>query len=209
MMSQGVRGFSLIEILVVITIIGLLIAVSGGAYMKYTSYSQWVKTKALITELETYARDYNDRRGDFPPSSLKSLGIASSGDEANEGIEAFVQALFFKDYNGLRPDSTDQMINADGDEASKNKTIFDRAELLEFQDSWGNPLIYIRHTDYGKSFSYSVSEAEELWDTVEVKALKNPATGSYFKFESCQIMSVGEDGMFDTDDDVANFDRVE
>ena len=92
-MRQGVRGFSLIEILVVITIIGLLIAVSGGAYMKYTSYSQWVKTKALITELETYARDYNDRRGDFPPSSLKSLGIASTGDEANEGIEVHPYVL--------------------------------------------------------------------------------------------------------------------
>lgn len=199
-------GFSLIEILVVITIIGLLITVSTGAYQKFIDRADIAKTGTLIIELEEYGSDYNDRRGDYPPSLLKSLGLATTGDESNEGIEAFVQALYNKDYDGHRPDSTSELINLDEDEANKNKTNFPKAELLEFKDAWGNPIIYIRHTDYEKSFTYT------MWgtgtETAEVQALKNPQTGTYFNFESCQIISAGPDGEFDTDDDVANFKRV-
>ncbi|MFH1998870.1 MAG: prepilin-type N-terminal cleavage/methylation domain-containing protein [Planctomycetota bacterium] len=197
-------GFSLIEILVVITIIGLLIAISGGAYQKYIVQSEVAGTRAAITELEEYASDYNDRKGDFPPSSLKDLGLSSTGDSSNEGIEAFVQALFAKGYNGHRPDSTDDLINLDEDEANKNNTEFKRPELLEFKDSWGNPLIYIRHTDYNRNFVYTT-----LMDSMDVHALQNPRTGTFYKFESCQIISLGPDGIFDTEDDVANFSRSE
>ena len=54
-MSRLSKGFSLIEILVVITIIGLLIAISGGAYHKYIAQGERTKTRAMITELEEYA----------------------------------------------------------------------------------------------------------------------------------------------------------
>lgn len=204
MIAKNRCGFSLIEILVVITIIGLLIAISGGAYQKYIVQSEVASTRASIAELEEYASDYNDRKGDYPPSSLKDLGLASSGDTANEGIESFVQALFAKGYNGHRPDSTGDLINVDDDEANKNNTEFKEASLLEFMDSWGNPIIYIRHTDYDKNFVYVTD-----LDSMDVRALKNPKTGTYYKFESCQIISMGPDGLFDTGDDVANFTRTE
>lgn len=206
-MKDRINGFTLIEILVVLTIIGLLIAVSGGAYVKYISYSEGVKTRAMILELEGYARDYNDRRGDYPPSLLQSLGLTSRGDEANEGIESFVQAIYAKKYYGNRPDSTSNLINSDEDEADKNITEFAHPELLEFEDAWGNPLIYIRHTDYEREFTY-LFQGPTGWEYGEVQALKNPRTGTYYNFESCQIISVGPDALFDTDDDVANFDRV-
>lgn len=196
-------GFSLIEILVVITIIGLLVAASGGAYSVWTAKAEVAKAKTIITELEEYAADYNDRRGDYPPSSLKDLGLATTGDEANEGIEAFVQALFSDRYDGHRPDSTGDLINADADEADKKRTVFQSAELLEFKDAWGQPLIYIRHSDYGKTFTYMINE-----ESVRVRAIKNPQTRTYYKFESCQIMSAGPDLEWDTPDDVANFERA-
>ncbi|MHC4945560.1 MAG: prepilin-type N-terminal cleavage/methylation domain-containing protein [Planctomycetota bacterium] len=202
-MRNKAMGFSLIEILVVITIIGLLIAISGGAYHKYITQGERAKTRALITELEEYAGDYNDRRGDFPPSSLKHLGLATTGSTDNEGIEAFVQALFASSYDGHRPDSTSDLINSDGDEADKKISLFGERALFEFQDAWGNPVIYIRHTDYKKSFFYWILE-----ESIGVHALKNPETGTYYRFESCQIISAGPDGLFDTEDDIANFERL-
>lgn len=200
-------GFSLIEILVVITIIGILIAASGGAYMKWFSKAEEDKTRTNILELQSYAWSYNDRRGDYPPSQLKALGIATTGDEDNEGIEAFVQALFHKDYDGARPDTASDLINKDDDEANKKITVFERPSLFEFPDAWDNPLIYIRYSDYAKVFTYSVLTEYGL-ESIEVRALKNPKTGTYYNFESFQIFSVGKDGVFDTEDDVANFQRL-
>ena len=201
------RGFSLIEIMVVITIIGVLIAISGGAYTQYMKYAEEAKTKEQILELENCAEDYNNRRGDYPPSRLKYLTLATTGDDANEGIEAFIQALYNKEYDGLRPDDTDELINTDEDEADKNLTVFGKASLLEFSDTWGHPLIYISHVDYDKVFPYLI-DGEMGLDRIDVQALRNPKTGTYFNFESCQIMSVGPDGLFDTEDDVYNFDRL-
>ena len=206
--SRPLSGFSLIEILVVITIIGILIAASGGAYMKWFRQAEEDKTRTFILELQSYAWSYNDRRGDYPPSLLKALGVATTGDEDNEGIEAFVQAIFHKDYDGPRPDTASDLINADDDEANKKITMFERPALFEFPDAWDNPLIYIRYSDYGKVFTYSI-ETEYGLESIEVRALKNPKTGTYYNFESFQIISVGEDGEFDSVDDVANFQRVD
>jgi len=124
----------------------------------------------------------------------------------SSGRLCFFKAIFAEGYAGHRPDSTSNLINSDEDEANKNKTVFEVPDLLEFQDSWGNPLIYIRHTDYGKSFTYTFM-GEDGWEPMDVQAVKNPRTGIYYKFESCQIISAGSDGIFDTEDDVANFVR--
>lgn len=205
---RNTSGFSLVEILVVITIIGLLMAMSGGAYLIFFKEAESASTQAFITELGMYADGYNDVRGDYPPSRLKYLGLATTGDDANEGVEAFVQALYNKDYTGNRPDNTSEFINMDDDEANKNKTLWSKADLFEFQDAWGNPIIYIRHSDYKKKFTYTL-EGETGVESFQVQALRNPKTGEYYKFESYQIISVGPDGEFDTGDDVCNFTRID
>ena len=132
--------------------------------------------------------------------------MASTGSEDNEGIEAFTAALFQEDYDGSRPDGTSDLINADGDQADKKITSFEKKDLFEFADAWGNPLVYIRHTDYGKVFTCTV-QGDMGWESVEVHALKDPKTGGWYNFESFQLISLGPDGRFDTEDDVANFNR--
>lgn len=210
-MRSDIRGFSLIEILVVLTIVGLLVTLSGGAYLRYVTYSERVKTRTDIVKLEQYAQHYNEEMGTYPPSLLKILGLNSTGSSDNEGIEAFVQALYHKEYDGegFRPDSTAELINSDGDESDKAKTIFQSRDLFEIQDSWGNPIVYIRYTEYVTPFTYYVETEDGTLESLDVRARKNPDTGIYYNFESFQIISLGPDGLFDTEDDVTNFDRPE
>lgn len=206
---RSAAGFSLIEILVVITIIGLLIGLSTGAYTLWIQKGEMDKTDNIIRNLEVYAEEYANTTGDFPPSFLKDLPtpVESTGDSANEGIETFVLALFRKDYRGARPGTVSDLINCDDDTANKNITSFGTAVLLEFPDAWNNPIVYINCRDYGESFTYFLESPDYDRENVEVRAFVNPVTGTYYNFESYQIISAGPDGMFDTEDDVANFTR--
>ena len=203
-------GFSLIEILVVITIIGLLIGLSAGTYSHFVTKGEIAETVSLIEELKTYAMSYSNERGDYPPSSFKNLGIVAT-DSTNEGIECFVAAIYSKAYReehpgALRPSSDKHLKNTDEDVAEKNITTFGLPRLLEYIDSWGNPFIYIHNRDYGLPFHYLLySESGEL-DVVEVKALNNSLTGSPYNQDSFQLISAGPDSIFGTDDDLANFD---
>jgi prepilin-type N-terminal cleavage/methylation domain-containing protein len=206
---KSAPGFSLIEILVVITIIGLLIGLSAGAYTQWIQRGEEAKTDSVIQNLGVYAEEYVNVCGDYPPSSLKYLGISSTGDSANEGIEALVAALFRKNYTGARPGSASDLVNTDEDSADKNISSFATAVLLEFQDAWYNPVIYISCRDYSESFTYLIESPETDREPVEVQALINPVTGTFYNFDSYQLISVGPDGIFDTEDDLANFTRQE
>jgi len=201
-------GFSLIEILVVITIIGLLIGLSTGAYSTWITRGEEAKTQSLIEELKVYAQTYEQETGGFPPSNLSALGVNSTGDSSNEGIEAFVLSLYRKDLTrNLRPASESDLVNVDNDQADKNISVFGSAALLEFVDAWNNPIIYINWRDYSETFSYLVESPDTDREAIDVHALKNSMTGTYFNFDSYQIISVGPDGIFDTEDDLANFKR--
>ncbi len=203
-------GFSLIEILVVITIIGLLIGLSTGAYSAWITRGEEAKTRSLIEEMKVYAETYEQETGGYPPSSLNQLGVSSTGDSSNEGIEAFVLSLYRKDLSrNLRPASESNLVNSDSDHADKNISVFGSAALLEFVDAWNNPIIYINWRDYAETFTYLLESSDTDREAVDVHALKNAVTGTYYNFDSYQIMSAGPDGTFDTEDDLANFTRQE
>ena len=194
----------------VITIIGLLIGLSTGAYSAWITRGEEAKTKSLIEELKVYAQAYEQETGGYPPSTLSALGVNSTGDSSNEGIEAFVLSLYRKDLSrNLRPASESDLKNLDDDQADKNISVFGNAALLEFVDAWNNPIIYINWRDYSETFSYLVENPDTEREAIDVNALKNSMTGTYYNFDSYQIISVGPDGIFDTEDDLANFTRKE
>ena len=74
------EGFTLIEILVVVAIIGMLGAVAVPAYMNYLADARITTTRSLIKSIEDACQMYNMKHGGKYPSQLSEL---QEGDDDN------------------------------------------------------------------------------------------------------------------------------
>ena len=74
------QGFTLIEILVVVAIIGMLGAVAVPAYMNYLADARITTTRSLIKSIEDACQMYNMKHGGKYPSQLSEL---QEGDDDN------------------------------------------------------------------------------------------------------------------------------
>ncbi len=74
------EGFTLIEILVVVAIIGMLGAVAVPAYMSYLADARITTTRSLIKNIEDACQMYNMKHGGKYPSQLSEL---QEGDDDN------------------------------------------------------------------------------------------------------------------------------
>lgn len=197
------RGFTLIEILVVITIIALLMGFTGMFVMKFREAGRITEAQARISSLALMAESYADMNGAYPPSDLGALG-AKGANGVNAGIEACLAALRHRDYSGERP-SEAWLGNTDSDTAEGLGSYDGSNALLEVVDPWDNPFSYLLADDYGKYGTYRLGD-DRAFEDVDVGALRNELTGAWHMFESFQIRSAGPDGLFDTEDDLANFE---
>lgn len=208
--QQSLRaGFSLIEILAVLVILSILAAF---LIPNLTGHGELVKaqsTEAFLSQIDAALAEYNNEFGAYPKSEFNSKwGIESN--KSNIGAEALVQALWSVEWAGTAL-STDKFTNTDNDKSKKtviDPNIIAKGDLMELADSWGNPIAYIHRSQYGEKVTYTSydNDTAEL-DDVEISALKNPATGSYYNPRKYQLISAGEDGLFGTDDDLTNFRR--
>src|SRR5580704_12623213 len=71
------KGFTLIELMIVVAIIGILAAIAIPAYQDYTVRAQVTEGMNLAALVETGVADYFASVGSFP-STLSSVGILSS-----------------------------------------------------------------------------------------------------------------------------------
>jgi type IV pilus assembly protein PilA len=71
------KGFTLIELMIVVAIIGILAAIAIPAYQDYTVRSQVTEGMNLASAVETGAAEYFANVGSFP-TDLSSAGISSS-----------------------------------------------------------------------------------------------------------------------------------
>ncbi len=78
--KQTKAGFTLIEILVVVAIIGMLGAVAVPAYMNYLADARIETTRALIKSVDDALKIYNMKHGGKYPTQLSVL-TESDGDE--------------------------------------------------------------------------------------------------------------------------------
>ena len=74
------EGFTLIEILVVVAIIGMLGAVAVPAYMSYLADARITTTRSLIKNIEDACQMYSMKHGGKYPSQLSEL---QEGDDDN------------------------------------------------------------------------------------------------------------------------------
>ncbi|MBL8253859.1 MAG: pilin [Candidatus Competibacter sp.] len=76
-MKKFQKGFTLIELMIVVAIIGILAAIAIPAYQDYTIRSQVTEGLNLAAEAKTAVSEFNSDRGRFPANNT-SAGVASA-----------------------------------------------------------------------------------------------------------------------------------
>jgi len=77
-MKKSLRGFTLIELMIVVAIIGLLAAVAIPSYQDYTTRSQVSEAFSLTAAFKQGLTEYYSDRGTWP-TSLTNIGTTTSG----------------------------------------------------------------------------------------------------------------------------------
>ncbi len=77
-MKKIQQGFTLIELMIVVAIIGILAAVAIPSYQDYTARAQVTEAVSLTAAFKTGLAEYNQTKGTFP-AFLTNVGTTTSG----------------------------------------------------------------------------------------------------------------------------------
>ena len=115
------QGFTLIEILVVVAIIGMLGAVAVPAYMNYLADARVATTRSLIANVDVAVKSYNMKHGKYP-ESLEVLQEPQDdgGDPWLEGeaVDPWGNELKYEKQGKKRPKITSA--GPDGEEGTED-----------------------------------------------------------------------------------------
>ncbi|MHC4973115.1 MAG: type II secretion system protein [Planctomycetota bacterium] len=219
-MNRHVRGFTLIEVLVVVSILGVLMALVSVLVIRAGAHKERMQTEQLVTAyLPQAIMRYQQEFKRLPPMSIKELnqigrykGLAITDNSTNECNEALLVALRHGDFSTPLGETDlpteDPFGNTDEDMWNQAPNGFGgNPNALEILDAWGNPIIYIHKNQYNEVVRIILKTGEE----VEIEARKRD-DDTYYNPTSFQLISLGENGVLDIDvddpdlvDDIMNF----
>ena len=212
------RGFSFVEILVVMGIISVLVGLGIGVYALVVQKMPITKTKNLIQKFKAELDHLQRQFGAYPPSDLnrvpvvmgldKSLKFGKPPNTTNVGIETAYQCMFLPGFKQRPEFAESELGNTDDDELDKVPDPA-RKKLLEILDGWGNPLAYFTDADYQSAeknpHDYIIGTGEEAGNAVQVKPWRT-AAGGFASPTGYQLFSWGEDKKPNTDDDLKSWE---
>jgi type II secretion system protein G len=129
--SRAPRGFTLIEMLVVVVIISILSALILAGVSTARTRSKGLQTQAVITGLEAALERYEGDYQDYPPSDADQTGLT--------GCENLYECLMSTQKSGPYITKSSDFPSADIGGKGRPK----------FVDAWNRPIRYLHHHDYG------------------------------------------------------------
>ena len=115
-MKSMQKGFTLIELMIVVAIIAILAAIAIPAYQDYLVRTQVSEGTVLADGAKTAVAEFYSNRGDFPASN-ESAGLASAASIKGKYVS--------------QVEVTDGLITATYDGPDANKAIKDGPKTLE------------------------------------------------------------------------------
>jgi type IV pilus assembly protein PilA len=108
MLKQVQKGFTLIELMIVIAIIGILAAIAIPAYQDYTIRSQVTEGLTLASDLKAGVAEWFANTGQF--ADLTDLGLTAAADKAGKYVDSVdvVDGVITITYGGQ---ANDQLIS--------------------------------------------------------------------------------------------------
>lgn len=200
------NGFTLVEMLVVIVILGLLMSLAIVGVSAALGTARVNKTEAMITGLQSSCEQYRTVRwGDYPPSTMAEFKI-SMPNETNNGIESMTACLASREKGDpLLQIRDDQFVNMDNDSATRNitKWYFGDYSLREISDAFGFAMCYMHWKDYEKpSAATRRVKVDSSLPEASFEPGRSATTRTFLRPSTFQIMSVGPDGKPGTADDI-------
>ncbi|HEU4532432.1 MAG TPA: pilin [Steroidobacteraceae bacterium] len=86
------KGFTLIELMIVVAIIGILAAIAIPAYQDYTIRAQVSEGLTLASDIKAGVAEYMAQTGAWP-ANLQEAGVASVGADATSKAARYVESV--------------------------------------------------------------------------------------------------------------------